>query len=211
MSKLKRESAREQIRDSILAGIHDGIFPLGCRLREKELAELYGTSQAPVREALRELEGLQYVETIPYKGTIVKEVTVEDLALAYRLRAVFENMAVEKICRCANMDYSELIEIANIIDEAAKVNDKAKYAKYNVLFHEFFIEKAGIPILKRMWRLVTFPAQVENVLDNLNTPLVEFSKEHFEIIEALKQGDMDLAGVILTRHSNKIKDELVKK
>ncbi|MHC1746778.1 MAG: GntR family transcriptional regulator [Cellulosilyticaceae bacterium] len=211
MSILKRESAREQIRDSILIGIHNGTFPLGYRLREKELAELYGTSQAPVREALRELEGLQYVETIPYKGTIVKEVTVDDLALAYRLRGVFEQMALEMICQNESVDWSELKEIANLIDEAAKAGNKSNYAKYNVLFHQYFIEKSGITILKRMWKLVTFPAQVENALDNLDISLIEFSKDHYKIIEALEKNDIDLAGILLNKHANKIKAHLIKK
>ena len=211
MSILKRESAREQIRDSILIGIHNGTFPLGYRLREKELAELYGTSQAPVREALRELEGLQYVETIPYKGTVVKEVTVNDLALAYRLRGVFEQMALEMICQNESVDWSELKEIANLIDEAAKAGNKSNYAKYNVLFHQYFIEKSGITILKRMWKLVTFPAQVENALDNLDISLIEFSKDHYKIIDALEKNDIDLAGILLNKHANKIKAHLIKK
>ncbi|WP_343342859.1 GntR family transcriptional regulator [Terrisporobacter petrolearius] len=212
MSKLNRESAREQIRDSILNGIHNGTFPLGYKLREKELAQLYGTSQAPVREALRELEGLQYVETIPYKGTVVKEVTVEDLAIAYRLRGVFEQMAAEIICQHnESMDWSRLKEIANKIDEAAKAENKKEYAKYNVLFHQYFIEKSEVTMLKRMWRLVTFPTQVESALEHLAPPLVEFSKEHFAIIDALEKGDIDLVGILLNKHANKINDSLVKK
>ena len=212
MSKLKRESAREQIRDSILTGIHNGTFPLGYKLREKELAELYGTSQAPVREALRELEGLQYVETIPYKGTVVKEVTVDDLAIAYRLRGVFEQMAVEMLCKHnESIDWSELKDVANAIDEAAKTENITEYAKNNVLFHQFFVEKSGTPILKRMWRLVSFPTQVENAIGYLDIPLIEFSNEHFKIIDALEKGDIDLAGMLLNKHANKIKDSLVNK
>lgn len=212
MSKLKRESAREQIRDSILTEIHNGTFPLGYKLKEKELAELYGTSQAPVREALRELEGLQYVETIPYKGTVVKKVTVEDLAIAYRLRGIFEQMAVEMICEHnESINWSELKEIANKIDKAAKTQNITEYAKYNVLFHEHFIERSGITMLKRMWRLVSFPTQVETAIEYLDVPLVEFSKEHFKIIDALEKGDINLVGVLLNKHANKIKSSLVKK
>ena len=54
---MRRESTRDQIRDYILKGILDGTLPPGSRLREIELAKALGTSQAPVREALRELEG----------------------------------------------------------------------------------------------------------------------------------------------------------
>ncbi|MGL5207349.1 MAG: GntR family transcriptional regulator [Acidaminococcaceae bacterium] len=212
MSKLKRESAREQIRDSILTGIHNGTFPLGYKLREKELADLYGTSQAPVREALRELEGLQYVENIPYKGTVVKEVTIDDLTIAYRLRGIFEQIAVERIHeKNAAVNWSELKEIANKIDEAAKAKNKTEYAKYNVLFHQYFIEKSGITMLKRMWSLVSFPTQVETALGYIDIPLVEFSKEHFKIIDALEKGDIALVGILLNKHANKIQRAIIEK
>lgn len=211
MPKLKRESAREQIRDAILLGIHDGTFPLGYKLREKELAELYGTSQAPVREALRELEGLQYVETVPYKGTVVKEVTADDLAIAYQLRGVFEQMAVERICQHESMDWSELKGIAKLTDDAAKTGNKTDYAKYDVLFHQYLIEKSEMTMLQRMWKLVTFPARVENVLEHVDIPLTEFSKEHFDIIDALERRDTDEAGILLNKHANTITDYFVKK
>lgn len=212
MSIIKRESAREQIRDSILTGIHNGTFPLGYKLREKELAELYGTSQAPVREALRELEGLQYVETIPYKGTVVKEVTVDELAIAYRLRGEFEQMAVEMISQQNEpTDWSELKEIANLIDKAAKAQNKSDYAKYNASFHQYFIEKSGIALLKRMWRFVSFPTQVEIALEHIDIPLVELSNDHIKIIDALERNDFNLVGILLYEHTNKIKTSLEKK
>lgn len=208
MAKLKRMSTREQIRDSILKGIHDGEYPPGFQLKEKILAESFGTSQAPVREALRELEGLQYVETIPYKGSIVKEVTAEDLVVAYKLRGVFEQMAIEAICEKDNLDLSELEALAQKVHEAAKENNKEHYAKYNFLFHEYFIEASGVAMLKRMWKLVTFPTQIETALDNISESLTSFSEEHFMIIEALKSNDCQEACKRLGQHIEHVQSKI---
>lgn len=210
MPKLKRESAREQIRDSILKAIHKGDFPLGYRLREKELADMYGTSQAPVREALRELEGLQYVETIPYKGTVVKEVTAEDLSMAYRLRGTLEEMALERIAqKQLAFDMDELKAIAKEVEEAAKKKDKEAYAEHNIRFHAYFIDCAETAMLKRMWKLVAFPVQVENALAYERIDLMTFSQEHYQIIEALERKDMAAAGRLLFEHANKVSRQLL--
>lgn len=205
MTKLKRASAREQIKNAILKGIHDGKYPPGFQLKEKILAETFGTSQAPVREALRELEGLQYVETIPYKGSIVKEVTTKDLLTAYKLRKVFEQMAVEEICEKGNIDLSELGRIAMLVDDAAEKGDKELYSKYNSEFHEFFINEANITMLSRMWNLVTFPAQIETALDKISGSLKEFSREHFDIIEALREKNCQRACELLGTHIENIR------
>lgn len=210
MAKLKRESAREQIRDLILKGIHDGKYPPGFQLKEKILADSFGTSQAPVREALRELEGLQYIETIPYKGSIVKEVKVEDLVVAYKLRRVFEQMAIEAIFEKDSFDLGELEAIAEKADEAAKMGDKELYAKFNVAFHEYFINHSDIAMLKRMWRLVTFPTQIEKVLDIMDESLEKFSKEHFLIIDALRNKDCKKACALLNNHIENIQKRIQK-
>lgn len=210
MAKLKRESAREQIRDSILKGIHDGKYQPGFQLKEKILADSFGTSQAPVREALRELEGLQYIETIPYKGSIVKEVKSEDLVIAYKLRRVFEQMAMESIIEQKSFDLSELETLAEKIDDAAKIGDKELYSKLNVQFHEYFINHSDSAMLKRMWKLVTFPTQIETVLDTVEESLEKFSKEHFLVIDALRDNDCKKACSLLSSHIENIEKKIKK-
>lgn len=210
MAKLKRESAREQIRDSILKGIHDGKYPPGFQLKEKILADSFGTSQAPVREALRELEGLQYIETIPYKGSIVKEVKVEDLVVAYKLRRVFEQMAIEAIFEKDSFDLSELEAIAEKVEVAAKKGDKELYSKFNVEFHEYFINHSDIAMLKRMWKLVTFPTQIETALDTMEESLEQFSKEHFLVIDALRNNDCKRACTLISNHIENVQKKIQK-
>jgi DNA-binding GntR family transcriptional regulator len=189
MGKLKRKSAREQIRDYILKGIYEGTYPPGSRLREKELAEFFGTSQAPVREALRELEGLQYVVTYPYKGTIVKKVTSSDIAVAYRLRGFLEQMAAEAACKLDNKDWTELKNIANDIKDAAENGDKEKFAEYDVKFHKYIVMASGVSMIEHMWKLVSFPIRVEKTLELVDISMIQFSNQHQKVIEAFENGD----------------------
>jgi DNA-binding FadR family transcriptional regulator len=64
---------REQVKALIADRIENGTYTAGERLVETRIAEELGTSQAPVREALRELELLRYVESAPFRGAWVRK------------------------------------------------------------------------------------------------------------------------------------------
>jgi DNA-binding GntR family transcriptional regulator len=71
---LQRQSLREQVRDALLRDILSGVHRPGDRLVEMKIARDLGTSQAPVREALRELEALGFVASERNRGTFVGDV-----------------------------------------------------------------------------------------------------------------------------------------
>ena len=69
---LKRTCMRDHIRDVLVARILDGSYPAGTQLKELSLAREFNVSQAPIREALRELEGSGLVTCERYRGTRVR-------------------------------------------------------------------------------------------------------------------------------------------
>ena len=69
---LKRVCMRDRIRDVLVARILDGTYPSGLQLKELSLAREFNVSQAPIREALRELEGTGLVTSERYRGTRVR-------------------------------------------------------------------------------------------------------------------------------------------
>src|SRR5215212_9355633 len=91
--KLRRQTLSEQIRDSLVSRIVSGEIAPGERLVETRLAQTYGTSQAPVREALRELESMRMVETQPRRGTFVRHFIQQTLKESYVVRAALEEAA----------------------------------------------------------------------------------------------------------------------
>lgn len=210
MSKFKRESAREMIRDAIIEGIYDGTYKAGDRIREKELAEVFGTSQAPVREALRELEGMLYVKTYPYKGTVIRKVTADDLAVAYGIRGKLEQLAAEVICRKAPRNWDDLRKIARIADEAAAEKDAKEYSAANVEFHKYIVDASEAAMLIHMWELVNVQTQVKNALEmiEITDQLAAFGEQHEAIIEALESCDGDLAGRLLYEHQGVVREWL---
>src|SRR5215218_529685 len=90
---VSKVSLREQVKELVLERILDGTYQPGDRLVETRIAQELGTSQAPVREALRELESLRFVESEQFRGARVRAVSPEELAEIYPVRAALEEVA----------------------------------------------------------------------------------------------------------------------
>ena len=87
-----------QVREYILTKILNGEFKPGERLIEMKIAHQMQTSQAPVREAIRELEATGLIETLPNRGSRVRKVSNQELFDIYDVRAQLEGYAGEIVC-----------------------------------------------------------------------------------------------------------------
>jgi DNA-binding GntR family transcriptional regulator len=96
MSTVARTVLREQVKEILLERILRRELAPGERLVETRIAQELGTSQAPVREALRDLELLRLVESVPFRGARVRAVRDEDLLGVFPVRAVLEELAAQE-------------------------------------------------------------------------------------------------------------------
>src|SRR5271168_3556800 len=94
---VKRDCMSDRIRTVILDRICDGTYAPGDRLIELQIAREFDSSQAPIREAFSKLEAMRVVETEPYRGTRVREISSRELAECMGIRAVLENLAAEQV------------------------------------------------------------------------------------------------------------------
>ena len=93
MSTLNKVVLRDQVREFLLERIVTGQYVPGQRLVETQIARELDCSLAPVREALRDLEQLGWVDYEPNRGCSVRAFSEADLARAYPVRAVLETLA----------------------------------------------------------------------------------------------------------------------
>ena len=89
-----REKILENIRDSIVSGS----LKAGSRVSEPELAERYGISRTPVREAFRQLETEGYLTVIPRRGAVVSQFTPKDVEEFYAIKSIMEGYAAHRAC-----------------------------------------------------------------------------------------------------------------
>ena len=93
---IRRRVLREEIREQIIDDILSGRLAPGTRIVETQLAKQFGVSQAPVREALRDLALFGFVVCSPFRSTYVREISTEDLVKSYPVRAALESVAARE-------------------------------------------------------------------------------------------------------------------
>jgi DNA-binding GntR family transcriptional regulator len=135
------------------AEIVSGTFPIGARLRQEMLAERFGVSRTPVREALRALEAMGVVVHVPHCGAVVRGPTPTEIREAYVVRAELEGLAAELAARRAQpRDHAELSRAAGMFDAAARAlteqgvsspGGRRAWTDANDLFHEAVLGAAG--------------------------------------------------------------------
>jgi DNA-binding GntR family transcriptional regulator len=197
---LKRDSMAEQVKQDLLRKIMDGKLPPGTRLVELQIARDLNTSQGPVREALRELEALDLVTSEPYKGSYVREVTVTDIREAYMVRAALEELAGQLAAPQFRGGVAALRKEASAILSAARKRDTAGYMLHDVNFHRMIVAGASNRILLRTWGSLSFEVRIQLRLSKGKVDMVATQEAHWQIIDALDEGEGKRAGRLLRDH-----------
>ena len=198
---LERDCMSDRIRRVLAERIIGGLLGPGERLVEMRIAEEFKTSQAPVREALRELETLRLVESEPYRGTRVREVGEREMAEAYAVRAVLEQAAAESAAPRLKGNVEALRHCLEELRGVASAGDHGGYARHNLEFHRRIVEASDNQILLQTWDSLGFETRVRITLARQEPDLVRRAATHDPILEALEAGDGPAAGRLLREHA----------
>ncbi len=148
---LKRLCMRDQIRDTLVGRILDGTYPAGTQLKELYLAREFDVSQAPIREALRELEGSGLVSSERFRGTRVRGADYQEMRESYELRTMLEmrSMALAAPYTPALLD--DLAVCLSGMDAAVKADNSEGYIDYALRFHRRLVESTGNRTFLSVW------------------------------------------------------------
>src|SRR5512142_244050 len=94
----KHLTLRERILETIRDAIISGALKPGEKVAEPELAERYGISRTPIREAFRQLESEGYLTVIPRRGAVVSEFSQKDVEDFYAIKSILEGYAARQAC-----------------------------------------------------------------------------------------------------------------
>jgi len=150
---LSRSVLADQVKDRILEDILNGHHPPDSRIVETRIARELGTSQAPVREALRGLEALGVVEITPFRGARVRRPSKREIIEAYAVRSTLEALAAK--LAVPHLTEAHLKELAGYLDTmraAARKGDGHGVARADASFHGRIVELAENGTLERVWR-----------------------------------------------------------
>jgi len=197
---LNRASLSQQIRDALLERIVSGSLKPGDRLIELKIAEEMQTSQAPVREALKELEAIGLIETQRNRGSRVRIIDEVELAEIYSVRAEIEALAGE-LAALTNPDVAKDLEkIIERMLAAADREDAKKFAKLNSEFHSKIVEASGNRTLQGIWEGLNVRSRTRLNMSRSASDLRALAESHREIYHAISSGDGDAARKASWRH-----------
>lgn len=197
----ERRVLREEIRDRLIEEILSGRLVPGDRLVETRIAQSYGVSQAPVREALRDLELLGFVVSAPFRGSVVREVSTSDLLQIYPIRAVLEGLAAREAATRLDTAGLKKLEglIASMRKAAARGDVRATIAD-DFAFHLTIVEASGNWLLKQFWERLRLAITTFLTVSQSHHSLIEIAERHAPVLRALKARDPEAAERAMRRH-----------
>jgi DNA-binding GntR family transcriptional regulator len=192
---------RERIKDVILQRIVSGEYAPGSRLVETRIAQELGVSQAPVREALRDLEQLGCIVHEPFRGCSVRAFSVDELLEAFPVRAALEALAARLAAE--HITEPELLRLAELLEtmrEAARRGDAHGQSQANASFHATIVRAARNATLQRQWALLEPFSRTYLTVSQPGLNLLALSERHIPILDALRARDPDAAADAMHRH-----------
>ncbi len=196
--------AAETAYARIRAGILNGEFGRGQRLREEKLALQAGVSRTPVREALRRLAAEGLVEFIPNRGARVTAWSGQELDDLYDIRALLESYGAKLAARRARPE-----ELAELETRAKKMDSLIRRGAspadelmvLNGDFHRLIVQAARSPQLDSMVRGIMDVPSIYRTFHRYSPSRMRASgQHHLELVEAIRTGDGDRAEAVMRAH-----------
>lgn len=184
----------EQLTDWIL----DGTLKAGQRINPEEICRQLGVSRMPVRDALKILEENGLVNVVPYLGTTVASLSLDDITELYEMRMALEPLAGYRgVKRINDEEIQELIEVQNKLEDISKLDKDSRDVKqiyqYNRLFHQTLYSSSKMKRLCKtidgIWDSIAY-LRLQSVY-NSDEYLDSMKKEHQGYIECIKNRDAD--------------------
>lgn len=202
---------RPLVVQSLLAEVFEGKLRAGQHLVTQELAERFGVSHTPIREALISLAGIGIIDLLPNRGAVVRRVTAREVQEICQVRRVLECEATR--IACGKADGVELGVLAaglrgliagrptaavDLIEAARALDSRLHDLIASSCGNAFLANELGrLKILFRAFRDVTYTHDPTRIASGR---FVEEASEHLAIVEALRAGDGKAASRAMSRH-----------
>jgi len=216
-SAADRRALVDKLAATLQARVLSGELPVGSRLRQEALADEFGVSRTPVREALRKLQASGLVELRPNRGALVRDVSPREIRDAYEVRAELEGLAAELAARHIHHEDVDRLheaqsEFRTALAETTAARERGeepsqdvsdRWGRANDLFHQTIQQAAGNDVLAATIAHLhrSFPRDLSRtVLRGSTTLLHENVREHGDILAAIERHDAASARSLMIEH-----------
>jgi DNA-binding GntR family transcriptional regulator len=201
MAKIEHQPLNDRAYEEILKGLTNGLFAPMQPLVIRSLAEAYGISATPVREALQRLVAERLLVVLPNRSIVVPPMTVEKFEQLLPVRVAIEGMATELATpHFTRSDVARLRRLMERIAETTNNYDAKTYLKLNREFHFSIYEKSGneelLHVIEGLWLKVgpVFTGLFDNDYYRQHA-----NDEHANIVDAIARQDAASARAFMER------------
>ncbi|MCL4561968.1 MAG: GntR family transcriptional regulator [Chloroflexi bacterium] len=194
--KEKYQSLRQRLQEAIKHAIITCELAPGAPIREGDLAERYGVSKTPVREALTSLLQNKFVDYTPNRGFTVSSISISDVQEIYEARTFYETGLFRLALRClSDADIRQLMELNEVSFNQEDPESIAVYLQANTDFHMCIAKASRNSRLVHHYQAILDEAQRLMYMDLIhNNVLLTWHGNHERIINAIRNQD-EVAGV----------------
>lgn len=184
-------TAQERALAGLRRDLLTGDLARGDQVRQEALAERYGVSRVPLREALKVLESEGQVVYHPNRGYFVADLSVSDLLEVYRLRDLLEAEALTRaVAELSDADVEAIDRLREEVDRASRDGDVLELTAANRRFHFAMFDAAGLPRLSRLLHQLWDATDAYRALyfgESANRAAI--AAEHAHMVAALRARD----------------------
>lgn len=196
-------SLTDQVYGQVRADIIRGVLPPGSRLVELDLAHQMGTSQGPIREALQRLEREGLVRKQKRSASFVTDMPIDEMYALFSVRSAIEGFTVGRVAsRLSEEQHVILEDLVEQMRLAGRDGDLFALTEFDMEFHRQIGLWADSPSLLRSWDPLYSQIQRFVVQTHANhfQELTDIADTHAPILEALKEGDPEMATAVMQEH-----------
>ncbi len=203
----ERTSLRERVAESLRAALVSGRMAPGTTYSIPALAEQFGVSATPVREAMLDLVNEGIMSAVPNKGFRVVELSDAELDQITELRRLLEVPTVGDLAGAIDRAaLRRLRALADAVSDAARRGDVVGYVEADRELHLALLAEAGNPRLVEMVGRLRDQSRLYG-LEQLAADgvLVDSAAEHMRLIDALESGDRRAAERVMAHHLDHVR------
>ncbi len=210
VNAIRRSSAREDVVEALRAALISGEMKPGEVYSAPALAESFGVSATPVREAMLELVREDMIEVVRNKGFRVRRLTDAELDELVEMRLMLEVPTMGRVAaeydKAMDPQLKALRQLAGRIEQAAVDGDLVEYVRLDTEFHVGFLALHGNASLARTVRELRGRSRLYGLGHLAETgQLVETVREHTELIDFALQRDVEAIERVTTRHIGRVR------
>lgn len=200
-----------RVADELRQAILRGVYPPGTRLRQVELADEYGASRVPVREALRILEADGLVTSVANAGSWIARLSLDECVELYQVRERIEPLLLRY--SLANLSEFQIARLAELADQMRATRDVEQFLELYRQFHLGSYAGADTtflgPTVERLWNTTQhYRRAFTRLLDDDSNRIVH--DEHHMLVAALRERDHDEAERVLLGHIRRTRRQLAR-